>query len=59
VRVVDVEDAAAAAAFVARLSCRGQVTPAVEVGGLILFAPGRRHVVDAVRRHDPSLLAGR
>jgi hypothetical protein len=59
VRVVDVEEDAAAAAFVARLSCCGQVTPAVEVGGLILFAPGRRDVVDAVRRHDATLLAGR
>lgn len=58
VRVVDVEEDAAGATFVAHLSCGGQVTPAVKVGELILFAPGRRDVVDAVQRHAPGLLAG-
>jgi hypothetical protein len=56
VRVVDVEKDAAAATFVARLSCCGQVTPAVAVGKLILYAPSRRDVLDAVQRHDPRLL---
>jgi hypothetical protein len=58
VRVVDVDEDVAGATFVAQLSCGGQVTPAVTVGELILFAPSRRDVVGAVQRHAPELLAG-